>query len=566
MRHILLIVVASLALTLAIGSVWYAAYISALDDLDADAKRRLTQAVDQFEAQISTARILPTVLARNADVVQAVQDGFQDERLKTYLIRTQELTGLEAIRIYDRMGALAFSSSAFDASQTPLRTNSLTTARQGALGSELLISDQGRRLIFTRSVIDAETNFIGAVSIEINLEKFDTAFSPRPETILFLDETGQVILSNRPNAILSRVDVGQHQITLPQAAAQDFNRSLTGEIELWRDIPFARSNAAVLVAQQQMPRLAWRAVLLDDIDYALVQARKWGWLAGIGLAFLGAIGFAIQQRRKRLVTQLNTEQALTSELDRRVKRRTYALEEAQHQLVQAEKLAALGQMSAGISHELNQPVAAIQNYTIAAKQLFESGEVATVKANLDEIESQTVRMSRIIRNLRDFSRKDSAPRQPVELGQTARNAVKYLQEQIDTYSIEVLWIGDGTDLWVNGGAVRLEQVLVNLVSNAVEAVNSADLRTIKISLSKSNVQAIVEVEDSGPGLVNPDRVFEPFYTTKSGENDDGLGLGLSIAFGFVESFGGSLRASNAENGGACFTLVLPLLEQREQTQ
>ena len=142
--------------------------------------------------------------------------------------------------------------------------------------------------------------------------------------------------------------------------------------------------------------------------------------------------------------------------------------------------------------------------------------------------------------------------------------MRYLQEQIDGIGVTLQWSGDETPLWVNGGVVRLQQVLVNLISNSIEAVGTQKLREIKIFLSTTDTLAIVKIMDSGPGLANPDRVFEPFYTTKSGRNDEGLGLGLSIAFGFVESFGGTLRASNAATGGACFTLSLPLLEQKER--
>ncbi len=547
-----------------IGFVWYGAYTRALAELDEDAQRRLAQAVGQFEVQLSTARVLPTILARNADVVQAVQAGFQNEHLKTYLMRTQDLIGAETIRVYDQNGRQVFTSVAPSDTQATTAEANLTSARQGSLGAELQILGQERLLIFTRSIIDSSANFIGAVSVEMSLEKFDNAFSSRPETILFLSEMGQVILSNRPSAIFALVDTDKDQISWPQITAQTFTKSQVGQAELWRSTSIAGAPDTVLVVQQDLQLLAWRALLLDDIDYARVQARKWAWLSGIGLALLGTIGFAIQQRRRRLVAQLDAEQALTFELEKRVKSRTNALEEAQHQLVQAAKLSALGQMSAGISHELNQPVATIQNYAIAAKQLFENGQMEIVKENLDEIENQTVRMSRIIRNLRDFSRKDSAPRQPVELGETARTAVRYLQEQIDGIGVTLQWSGDETPLWVNGGVVRLQQVLVNLISNSIEAVGTQKLREIKIFLSTTDTLAIVKIMDSGPGLANPDRVFEPFYTTKSGRNDEGLGLGLSIAFGFVESFGGTLRASNAATGGACFTLSLPLLEQKER--
>ena len=312
MHRIFAIITISLIASTIVWSAWYASYSSALANLNEDAQRRLAQAVDQFEAQLSTARLLPTILARNANIVSAAQSGFQNERLKTYLIRTQELVGAETIRIYDTNGDQLFSSAAYADGQAHAAETSLTLARQGALGSELLIFNRERRLTFARSIIDADANFVGTVTVELALDKFDNAFSARPETILFLNDTGQVILSNRASAILTVVDTNQGQMT-QLGVTRSFTKTQVGKTELWGDVPIAGAPDVMLVVEQRLPRLSLRTVLLGNVDLARIQARKWAWFAIVALAFLGAIGLAIQQRRKRLITQLDACLLYTSD-------------------------------------------------------------------------------------------------------------------------------------------------------------------------------------------------------------------------------------------------------------
>lgn len=259
-------------------------------------------------------------------------------------------------------------------------------------------------------------------------------------------------------------------------------------------------------------------------------------------------------------------------LEHRVEKRTADLTDAnmklleevdkhkdtQNELIQTAKLAVLGQMSAGINHELNQPLTAIRTYADNAQAFMALDRMEPVKKNLYEISHLTERMAKIIHPLKEFSRKTSGASEPVCLQNVHDGAMSIMYGRLHKVKAQVNWPKNLERCYVLGDTVRLEQVLVNLISNALQAMEEQETPIVNIELNTDKQWAVLLVRDYGPGIPEHDlgRVFEPFYTTK--QAGQGLGLGLSISYRIIESMGGRLSVENHPSQGAVFKISLPI--------
>ncbi|WP_409524546.1 PAS domain S-box protein [Nitrincola sp. MINF-07-Sa-05] len=232
----------------------------------------------------------------------------------------------------------------------------------------------------------------------------------------------------------------------------------------------------------------------------------------------------------------------------------------QNELIQTAKLAVLGQMSAGINHELNQPLTAIRNYADNASAFLQRSKYDVVASNLHEISGLTERMAKIIHPLKEFARKSSGQIEIVSIRAVRDGAMSVMYGRLDKEEITVSWPQNIDELYVRGDTLRLEQVFVNLLSNALQAMAGQLEKRIEIGACLTPDRVTLTLRDLGPGLEDPGKVFEPFYTTKKA--GQGLGLGLSISHRIIESLQGRLSASNHPDGGAVFTLELPRAQVR----
>jgi two-component system C4-dicarboxylate transport sensor histidine kinase DctB len=539
-----------------------------LVQIELSAKQELAQAVDQFRGQISTARVLPTLIARSEIVVESFKLDQVGPKVKDYLTRAHVMSGAHEIRLLDAQGVDLVSTLHDEPRGQHLQTGYYHTAMSGALGVAISydVAERIRTLTFARSILGDQGAQVGVTVLDVDLEQIETNFRARPYVLMLVDTSGTIVFSNRADLLFRNIKPALDE---SKAWAQEgaypselvtrtpITQQETGGVELWSDLPSTTSAEPWIVARQSILPLNLEAILLQETSSALTQANKLTSLFAITVAFALMTVFAIYQRRRRLIGMLHAEHKLNRELDRRIVTRSAELEQVQHQLVQAAKLSALGTMSAGISHELNQPIASIQNFAFMARRFIKDENTKATLANLVDIEKQTERMSRIIRNLRDFARKDDLPTAAVDICDIILQAAKLIAPRLEHDGVQLTLKNIDKAVIVLGGEVRLQQVLLNLIENAADALADQENKWIRISVIPGEDVVKVRVQDSGPGLLEPDRVFEPFYSTKSGAKDEGLGLGLSISYGFVESFGGNLRAINAPEGGACFTLSLP---------
>ncbi len=336
-----------------------------------------------------------------------------------------------------------------------------------------------------------------------------------------------------------------------------------GYIAVATDMPEADWRVQLLVSQQVIAPQVWQTRLFAMSLLVLLATTAWL--------------YAARRRRRRERDQerrVAMEEALV-ELENRVDRRTSDLTEANRllrheveehertrdELIQAAKLAALGQMSAGINHELNQPLAAMRTYADNARAYLERENLEQAGWNLQQISELTSRMAQISGQLKVFSRKSSGQRLRVPLQSCLDGALRILRTRIEHSGIELV-VDVADDLYVAGDMVQLEQVLVNLIGNACDALGDAEIKRIEVTARRDGERVHMQVADSGRGIpaANLAHVFDPFFTT----SDGGLGLGLSISHTIAQRLGGTLTADNAADGGAVFTLTLAAWQQERR--
>ncbi|WP_443088900.1 ATP-binding protein [Vibrio sp. M260118] len=225
----------------------------------------------------------------------------------------------------------------------------------------------------------------------------------------------------------------------------------------------------------------------------------------------------------------------------------------QDELVQAGKLAALGQLSVGITHEINQPLTAISSHTRSAQKWLEQGRLDKATDNLHKIETLLGKVAALTHHLKAFSRKSDGKISSVAVMPVVNDAIElFANKQVPI----VLDCNLSANESVRANPIRLEQVLVNLISNAIDAVEMTSEPVISVSVFRSGESVTIAVKDNGKGILADDipHIFDPFYTRK--EVGKGLGLGLSIAFNIIKDFGGSIRVNSQPQQGSEFVVYL----------
>ena len=219
-------------------------------------------------------------------------------------------------------------------------------------------------------------------------------------------------------------------------------------------------------------------------------------------------------------------------------------------MIHAAKLAVLGQMSAGINHELNQPLAAIRSYTDNGKLFLQKGRLEDAMWNLEQIGELTERMAQIGAQLKLFARKSGGQIVAVPLHGVVDGALEILRPSLRKAEIKLAININPDNLEVKANHVMLQQVLVNLLSNAIQALEGQEEKKISVDCRGDKDRVAIAVQDNGPGIPeeNLQNIFEPFFTTK--KSGQGLGLGLTISDRIIRDFGGQISPRPMQEWGA----------------
>lgn len=438
----------------------------------------------------------------------------------------------------------------------------------------------------------------GVVVIKIALAAVEREWQRLEADLLVTDINGVIFMASAPSLRLNTlVPLSQNARrglmatrryageTLPPASIQVIAH-LDRQSRLIRLVESESEPARrYLSLSQPLSRFNWQLHILKPLT-PVIRAQWLGALGAGGLYVLLALAGGITWQRKRLrgvrerfaERERQTLARARDELEGHVASRTEALtssnrrllseieerrriekslRQTRDELVQAARMAVLGQMAASINHELNQPLTAIRAYADNARLLIERGRTSEAEENLHRIAALVERMASISAQLRQFSRQSGEVLTDVSVQACLEYALRLFQSRLQKANVRLDYRLGEAVVWTRADPVRLEQVLVNLIGNALQAMSQSEAPELILSAEQRGETVILGVADSGPGIADDalGRLFEPFFTTKPA--GQGLGLGLSISQRIARDLGGHLEACNRPEGGALFTLYLP---------
>lgn len=552
------------ALALAIVvSVYLVSYRTNLFQLRQTGLVRLEQTSDRLLGQLESYSKLTNILAKHPTILRLLTEESQGTDVNEFLLRNALSNGAARIFVVDGNGTVIATSNAADPNsslgQSYLDTGHYRAAMNGRLGFDYRLQPQ-RSFYYARGVNLPNQRPVGAVIVQIDVARLEFEWHVDEEAVAFFDTDEIVLATNRPALSLRQEGGGASALAQPMFDHQTLYRF---GLEIWRFTDDTNLPTETLVLSRSIPQIDLKARVFISTAGAAGAALLQTALAIALLALMALAMWTLLLRRRQLADRLAIEEAANARLEARVAKRSEELRTAQHQLIQASKLTALGQMSAGISHELAQPLATIRAFADNGRKFIERGQQEVASENLSLITQQIDRMTRIIKNLRAFARKEEEPVESVNLSSIVSDAITLSKSRLDKESVKLTQHGLTTPLWVKGGNVRLQQVIVNLMTNAIDAMSEASTKQLDVWLEQSDQNAFLTIRDSGPGIADPSRVFEPFYSTKEVGASKGLGLGLSISYGIIGSFGGDIACRNLAEGGAEFVVSLPIAVERQ---
>lgn len=585
-------VIASVLALLVISGTYLFAYEKAAKDIRADGNRQLEVIAHDLASILNKFDTLPfTVgfIAGVGEVLQSPENETAVRALNLTLQAIQRQSRVYAIYLMDANGKtlassnwnqpLSFVGKQFD--YRPYFRSAIKgeTGRFYGIGS--LTHEPGYFIaqpVYPSGAVPGKTAPIGVVAVKIDLTEFEETWRSSEEPMALADRSGVVFLSNRKDwkyRSLRPLDPAVQQ-SLAQTL-QYANRNIV-PIEELTDAGHNRFGSYVV---RPVGPLGWQLMWFPSEARVTRIALVWVLTVTLLVAIVCVSIWAMYQRRRRLEEGLLSRSALqqaAEDLERKIVQRTedlltanqgiesryaklqeteHLLRSTQNELVQAGKLAMLGQMAAGVTHELNQPLAAIQAFADNAITFLARGQPDRARENLSHISAACARMGAIIQQLKGFARKSHDAVAIVDLAKSIELSALLLQNDFMHADVR-LNIEIRDRLQVLGDALRAEQVLINLMRNALDAVKDTKKRVVTVILECEGEQAVVRIRDSGAGIptsVAP-HLFEAFFTTKP--PGQGLGLGLAISSSIVQAMNGQLSAHNHEEGGAEFLLRLPL--------
>ncbi|MGO6857597.1 ATP-binding protein [Rhizobium ruizarguesonis] len=437
--------------------------------------------------------------------------------------------------------------------------------------------------------ISGSHGLLGVVVVKVEFDDVEEDWNASGTPSYVVDERGIVLITSLPSWRFMTIGrIAEDRLTPIRESLQfgdaplqplplDMVRNLGDGLDVVEIVmPGDAGKTRFLDVATSVPATGWHlqhlVALGPSVDAGIREARMLALL--ILLPLLAGAAFLL--RRRHVITlRISSEQQAREELERRVVERTLDLSQArdrlqaeiighksteqklqavQQDLVQANRLAILGQVAAGVAHEINQPVATIRAYADNARTFLDRGQTAPAGENLESIAALTERIGSITEELKTFARKGRGSAEPTGLKDVIEGAVMLLRSRfagrMDTLDIDL----PPPDLQVMGNRIRLEQVLINLLQNALEAVApKAGEGRVEVTTSTDAGMVTVTVADNGPGIPPEIRkgLFTPFNTSK----ESGLGLGLVISKDIVGDYGGRMEVAS-DGGGTRFTVQL----------
>jgi len=588
------------AIALGWTAYWWTERIS-IDRLRAAGAQRLELYAASLQNLLDKYDFLPHMLELDRNVLALLDhpgDPARRLEVNTYLERLSRQAGSRIIYIVDLQGRTLAASNwrqkesfvGDDIRFRPYLQNALRGHPTGFYGVGTTSGEPG---YFYARGVHRDGRMLGVAVVKVNIEEQERGWAQGADKVMLADANGVLFLSSapawkyhtlRPLTDRVRASLAQtrqyHRLTLlplpirEDRAGVDGTRVITIGAPNGSEARGTITPPLLLQARSLAPR-QWTFLYLSDLSQARANARAAVLFAWVAYGFLALLFLYLRQRlqakeqlqaaynqlelkvAERTARLARTTQWLTDEAEVR-RQAEQQLHRTQNELYQAGKMAVLGQMSASITHELNQPLTALRTMSDNAMLLFERGRFDEARQNLAKISQVVARMGSITGKLKSFARKSNAELGPVSVHTAISNTLVLVERRLQLDKVAfTLDISQG-DVYALCDSNRLEQVLLNLMSNAADALGTLarDVpRRLTVRVTEAEEVVSIRVADNGPGLTDEarERLFQPFFTTKP--QGEGLGLGLAISEQIVRDFGGSLR-SEATDTGACFVIAL----------
>jgi len=580
--------------TIKLVSYW--TYNRGVHSLKVQGEARLDLYVNYLQGVLEKYQSLPELLAIDQTLVHALSSPHEKKRIETlnrYLETINKVSDTLDTYLMNKNG-LTIAASNWQEDRPFIGRNFsyrpyFKEAMKGELGRyfALGVTSSKRGYYFAYPVRDKD-EIIGAVAIKISIDTVEQKWAQEGENFLVTDPDGVIFITTYPgwryktfeplsSDALVRINESKRypetnfepvvEETVQDDGSSQFLTIKSESIDKKRQ---------VVKQTRFMPQAGWNVHILTDIAYIKKNVLFINLIVTSSFAVLYILTLLLAQRHYRLqelaIIEENTTNALrdaNEQLESRVSARTLELTQANEQLtkevlerketevklkrtrkelIHAAKLAVLGQMSAGINHELNQPLAAIRSYTDNGTQLLEKGRYEDAMWNMEQIAELTERMAQIGAQLKLFSKKSSGQIVAVPLHGVVDGAMEILNPALKKARVFMNISIEPPGLEIRGNNVLLQQVLVNLFSNAMHAMEHQKIKEITLCCSVLDERVLIFVEDSGPGIEDEHlrKIFDPFYTTK--KSGQGLGLGLTISDRIVRNFGGKIVYVPTGNG------------------
>ncbi|RMF19443.1 MAG: sensor histidine kinase [Gammaproteobacteria bacterium] len=550
-------------------------------ELERIGSERLNLYASTVEAAYRRFDYLPFLVAEDPDVVNLLQSPERElsaRALNRKLARWQSEAGADVLYLMNRQGQVVASSnwqqpSSFIGQHYAFRPY-FRDALAGEKGRFFAVGvTTGRPGLFLSRPVKSPEGIAGVVVAKIDLTQLEQNWAAGGESVWVSDSDGVIFLSSHAGwryRSLAPLDAGTRASI---RGARKYSGHVIEPLVLQWQSPSPAGNrilelatpgsvqkagafpATFMLHERQIPELGWTLYYLSDLgglSDRIGQALVTAWLVAALLAIFGLFLLSRYRYAERLSQQ--------------VAERTEALRQTHEELIQSEKLAALGQLSAGLVHEISQPLSALQTYLASTRMLVRQGQASDALDTLGEAEGLIRRVSRIVSHLKTFARRSRGVRVPVDMVAVVENALMVVQPLLKKTQVNLKWSPPEAPVRALADEIRAEQVLINLIRNAVDAVQEAPVAApvIEVNLCRQGAQVEVRVADNGAGIA-PDTlpdIFDPFFTTKP--PGEGLGLGLSVSFGIAQDLGGELTAANRPEGGSVFCFRLAAAEEAHQ--
>ncbi|MDK9707704.1 MAG: ATP-binding protein [Desulforhopalus sp.] len=596
-KNIISILPFILLLILILNAVSAWTYKRGFAELKEQGSVRLELYSNYLQGVLNKYESLPELLAIDSNLVRTLLNPFdivQIEGLNQYLETINRVSDALDTYLMNKDG-LTIAASNWKEEHSFVGRNFdyrpyFQEAMSGKLGRYFAIgTTSSKRGYYFAYPVRHEKEILGALVIKIDIDSVEQKWAYRDESFLVTDPDGVVFITTNPEwryktlqplhpDVLRSIEETKRYPDAELTPLATSTTSFADDVQLLSiEGEEGKQKKKVMKQSHAMPHAGWAVHILSDTGALKTRVLFVNILVTLGLVVVYIMTLLFVQRKQRVAELSRIEEESKKALreanellETRVLDRTQQLTLANEmlqreildrkqtevklmrtrkELIHAAKLAVLGQMSAGINHELNQPLAAIRSYTDNGKQFLEKGRLEEAMWNLEQIGELTDRMAQIGMQLKLFSKKSSGQIVTVPLHGVIDGALEILNPSLKKAGIEMYIKVDPADLEVRANHVLLQQVLVNLLSNALQAMEGQDdEKKIVIECTVNDHKVVIAVEDTGPGIAgeNLRKIFEPFFTTK--KSGQGLGLGLTISDRIVRDFGGQIVLVQGKKG------------------